>query len=111
MTRQIAVKLPDGLLDAVDRLVQQGHVASRSEAVRRGLAALLERARSEHLDEAFRSGFRAQPQTDQEVEEAYRRGSPRSRRSPGSPGGSPRRGLVGRDAGLLCAVAAATLDC
>ena len=74
MTTQIAVKLPDGLLDEIDQLVEQGHVASRSEAVRRGLAVLLERARSEQLDQAFRRGFRAQPQTDEEVEEAWRRG-------------------------------------
>jgi Arc/MetJ-type ribon-helix-helix transcriptional regulator len=41
MSRQIAVKLPEALLDEVDDLVRSGSVESRADAVRRGLGLLL----------------------------------------------------------------------
>jgi Arc/MetJ-type ribon-helix-helix transcriptional regulator len=40
MTRQIAVRLPDGLVDALDDVVPQVH-GSRSEAVRRAIELYL----------------------------------------------------------------------
>ncbi len=74
MTTQIAVKLSDALLAEVDRLVARGSMASRSEAVRTGLVDLVGRQRSSEVDEAFRRGFERSPHTDEEVEEARRRG-------------------------------------
>lgn len=74
MTTQIAVKLPEELLAEIDGLVSAGLMASRSEAVRRGLSDLVARQRSEAIDEAFRRGFERHPHSDEEVEEARSRG-------------------------------------
>lgn len=41
MTIQIAVMLPDGLVHEIDRLVEGGAFASRSQAIRSGLEALV----------------------------------------------------------------------
>ena len=41
MTQQIAVKLPDRLVDELDALVADGAFASRSDAVRHGIEALV----------------------------------------------------------------------
>lgn len=70
MTTQIAVKLPDATLDQVDRLVADGTFSSRSEAVRAGLALVVDRAREHAVDSAFATGFAAQPDTSAELRTA-----------------------------------------
>lgn len=70
MTKQIAVKLPDDLVDELDRLVQGGTFDSRSQAIRTGIEALLARQRRQEIDQQFREGAARLPETDEEIDEA-----------------------------------------
>lgn len=71
MTTQIAVKLPDDMLDALDRLVAQSRFESRSDAVRAGLAQVIEASRSEQIDAAIVAGFERFPETSSEMRRAH----------------------------------------
>lgn len=72
MTIQIAVKLPDDLVAAIDRLVGEGAYPSRSAAVRRALDSLVAASERAALDQAFADGFRAAPETAEELSDAMR---------------------------------------
>jgi len=72
MTVQIAVKLPDELVEALDRLVSEGAFDSRSSAVRRGVAVLLAVHRRQVIDQAYVEGYTRVPETDGEIQEATR---------------------------------------
>jgi Arc/MetJ-type ribon-helix-helix transcriptional regulator len=74
MTIQIAVKLPDDVVDAIDQLVRAGGAQSRSDAVRTGLGLLLRRSRSDAIDQAFADGFRRMPEQADELDDAWRLG-------------------------------------
>ena len=69
---QIAVKLPEHLVAAVDKLVADGAFASRSAAVRRGIEDMVDRQRRSRIDREFAEGFRHSPDTAQEVADATR---------------------------------------
>ena len=60
---QIVVRIDDELAVKVDRLVDTGIVASRSEAVRRGLRALVDAERRRAIGAAIVEGYRRLPQT------------------------------------------------
>ena len=62
MTTQIAVRLPDDMIEQLDRLVEAGH-ASRSDAVRRAIELYLYRLACER--DARR--YEEQPLTDAEL--------------------------------------------
>lgn len=70
--RQIAVKLPDELLEAVDDLVAAGRFSSRSSAVRAGLSIVVSQAERDAIDRAFAEGFRRHPDTPDELADARR---------------------------------------
>lgn len=72
MSTQIAVKLPETTLAALDRLVANGRFQSRSEAVRVSLDRVLREARAEELDRAFAAGFTRHPERPDELAEAQR---------------------------------------
>ncbi len=72
MTKQIAVKLPDGLLGELDRLVDRGAFDSRSHAIRSGLEAIVANGRRQDLDRQYQEGFARHPETSQELAEARR---------------------------------------
>jgi Arc/MetJ-type ribon-helix-helix transcriptional regulator len=72
MTTQIAVKLPDELVAEIDALVAHGSFASRSEAVRHGIEALVRGHERDRIDRAFVEGFRRHPQDDTEMADATR---------------------------------------
>jgi Arc/MetJ-type ribon-helix-helix transcriptional regulator len=72
MTTQIAVKLPDDLVAAIDRLVDEGTFPSRSAAVRRALDGLVAASERAAIDQAFTRGFRAVPETADELSDAMR---------------------------------------
>jgi Arc/MetJ-type ribon-helix-helix transcriptional regulator len=72
MTTQIAVKLPDDLSAALDDMVERGVYASRSEAVRAAVAALVRRAAAERIDRAFAQGFNRHPERPEELADATR---------------------------------------
>lgn len=72
MPTQIAVKLPDELLEAVDGLVAAGRFSSRSGAVRAGLSIVVSQAERDVIDLAFAEGFRRHPDTPAELADARR---------------------------------------
>jgi len=72
MTQQIAVKLPDHLLKAIDDLVNAGRFESRSQAVRYGLEGLVRADDRRVIDEAFARGFTDYPDTPEELADARR---------------------------------------
>lgn len=70
MTRQIAVKLPDGLVDEIDRLVEQGSFNSRSQAIRSGLEAMVAGRRREEIDRRYRDAAARRPERKEDIAEA-----------------------------------------
>ncbi len=64
---QFVTRLDDDLATAVDELVEEGVVASRSDAVRRALAELVDRRRRERIGQAIVDGYTRMPQTEEEV--------------------------------------------
>jgi len=72
MTIQIAVKLPDDLVNAIDRLVQDGAFDSRSQAIRSGLEAMVAGRRRQAIDRQYRDAMDRLPETNEEIAEATR---------------------------------------
>jgi Arc/MetJ-type ribon-helix-helix transcriptional regulator len=64
---QLVTRVDDRLVRAVDELVDAGVVASRSEAVRRGLLALVDRHQRDRVGARIVEGYRAIPQTAADV--------------------------------------------
>jgi Arc/MetJ-type ribon-helix-helix transcriptional regulator len=65
-TEQIAVRVPEELLDRVDQLVDDGVYDSRAAAVRAALELLAELARRHALDDAIVQGYERFPATPNE---------------------------------------------
>lgn len=64
---QLVTRVADGVLDAIDSLVERGVVESRSDAVRIALADLLERERRSEVGRRIAEGYALRPQTDEEL--------------------------------------------
>lgn len=64
MTVQVPVRLTDEDVAALDRAVAAGRFASRSDALRSGLARLLAEERELEIDEAYRRGYGRHPQEE-----------------------------------------------
>jgi Arc/MetJ-type ribon-helix-helix transcriptional regulator len=64
MTVQIPVRIPDRDAELLDEAVARGRFASRSEALRQGLAMLLREEREREIDEAYRRGYEKHPQEE-----------------------------------------------
>lgn len=64
---QLVARVDDGLVAAVDDLVENGFVASRSEAMRLSLEAFVEGHRRRLIGERIVQAYRAQPQTAEEL--------------------------------------------
>ena len=69
-TEQIAVRLPEELLVALDDLVNKGVYESRAAAVRAGIEAVMELERRRQTDRALVEGYRRVPPTAAEHEAA-----------------------------------------
>lgn len=72
MSTQIAVKLPDEVVLAVDRMVDGGTFGSRSQAVRAALESLLQQSESARVRQAFARGFQRHPERPDEMSDARR---------------------------------------
>jgi Arc/MetJ-type ribon-helix-helix transcriptional regulator len=72
MTIQIAVKLPDDLVEELDRLVERGAFGSRSQAIRTGLETMVAARRREEVDRRYRDAITRVPETGEEIAEARR---------------------------------------
>ena len=62
MAVQLVTRVPDSLAEAVDALVERGVFASRSDAVRAGLEAVVDRERRDAIGRAIADGYRRIPQ-------------------------------------------------
>ncbi|MGH9127173.1 MAG: ribbon-helix-helix domain-containing protein [Acidimicrobiales bacterium] len=64
---QLVTRVDDRLLAEVDQLVREGAAATRSEAVRLGLEALVERHRRQRIGQLIVDAYRKLPQDDEEL--------------------------------------------
>jgi Arc/MetJ-type ribon-helix-helix transcriptional regulator len=69
---QVVARLDDKLVANLDRLVAEGFVASRSEAVRIGLEKLVEERRRQQIAAEIVAGYGRHPETDEELAQAER---------------------------------------
>ena len=67
MTVQLVTRVPDDVVAAIDDLVRGGVFESRSEAVRVGLADMIERRRRVALGQAIADGYRRVPQAGDDL--------------------------------------------
>lgn len=67
MTVQLVTRVPDAVAEAVDGLVRAGVFSSRSDAVRAGLEAVVERERRAAIGNAIVDGYRRVPQDDDDL--------------------------------------------
>jgi len=72
MTIQIAVKLPDDLVQEIDRLIDGGAFASRSQAVRSGLEAIVVSRRRAEIGRRYEDAMFRLPETRDELADATR---------------------------------------
>jgi Arc/MetJ-type ribon-helix-helix transcriptional regulator len=62
MSSQIAIRIPERDLAAVDAAVRAGRFESRAAAIRAALTRLLADERDREIAEAYRRGYERQPQ-------------------------------------------------
>ena len=67
-TTQLVTRIPETLAQAVDQLVDAGVYGSRSEAVRAGLAAVVDQERRAAVGQAIADGYRRVPQADDDLD-------------------------------------------
>lgn len=64
---QLVARIDTDLAKSIDQLVAEGVVESRSDAVRKGLQALIEQTRRRRTAEEIVSGYTLHPQREDEV--------------------------------------------
>jgi len=64
MSEQVAVRIPEKDLAAVDEAVRAGRFASRAAAVREGVSRLLRAERERQIAESYRRAYSEQPQEE-----------------------------------------------
>lgn len=64
---QLVASIDDELVAHIDDMIAQGEVQSRSDAVRRGLQALVSRHQRQQIANTIIEGYQNQPQTSEEV--------------------------------------------
>jgi Arc/MetJ-type ribon-helix-helix transcriptional regulator len=64
---QLVARVDERLVEQVDNLVAEGVVASRSEAMRLGLEALVDRRRRQRIGARIVEAYRLRPQADEEL--------------------------------------------
>jgi Arc/MetJ-type ribon-helix-helix transcriptional regulator len=67
MTVQLVTRVPDAVAAAVDGLVKAGVFSSRSDAVRAGLEAVVDRERRAAVGNAIVDGYRRVPQDEDDL--------------------------------------------
>jgi len=67
MPAQLVTRVPDALVEAIDGLVRAGVFASRSDAVRAGLKAVVTHERRKAVGHAIADGYRRVPQDTEEL--------------------------------------------
>ncbi len=67
MSTQIAVRLPDAIVDDLDRAVAQLGLESRADVVREAITRLLESIAKDAIDAEMIDAYTRQPQTSGEL--------------------------------------------
>jgi Arc/MetJ-type ribon-helix-helix transcriptional regulator len=67
VTVQLVTRVPDSIAEAVDGLVAAGVFASRSDVVRAGLEAVVDRERRDAIGRAIADGYRRMPQDEDDL--------------------------------------------
>ncbi len=67
---QFVTRIGAELAAAVDELVEKGVFASRSDAVRKALAEVVDRERREEIGQQIIEGYKRFPETEEEMETA-----------------------------------------
>jgi Arc/MetJ-type ribon-helix-helix transcriptional regulator len=67
MSQQIAIRIPDALAAQLDDLVGRGRFATKAEAVRAALEALIDAERRADVGRKIVEGYRRVPQEDADV--------------------------------------------
>ena len=64
---QLVARIDNDLAKGIDQLIVEGVVQSRSDAVRKGMQALIEQTRRRHTADEIIAGDTDHPQTEDEV--------------------------------------------
>ena len=64
---QLVARIDNDLAKSIDELIAEGVVESRSDAVRKGLRALIEQTRRRRTADAIIAGYTDHPQSEDEV--------------------------------------------
>jgi Arc/MetJ-type ribon-helix-helix transcriptional regulator len=75
MSHQIAVRIPDEIVNGLRRLVDDGIYPTMADAIREGARRLVDEQRRRDIDEAILEGYRRIPPTADEQSWADRAGS------------------------------------
>jgi Arc/MetJ-type ribon-helix-helix transcriptional regulator len=67
MTVQLVTRVPEDIAAAIDDLVREGVFDSRSDAVRAGLAVVIDRQQRAAVGRAIADGYRRLPQVDDDL--------------------------------------------
>lgn len=67
MSTQIAVRLPDGIVDDLDKAVTQLGLESRADVVREAITRLLGSIAKDAIDAELIDAYTRQPQTSEEL--------------------------------------------
>jgi len=70
MSTQLAIRIPDELLQDLDWVVRRLNYESRTEAMRDALVKLIDHERRRHLGEEIAEGYRRMPQTEAEISDS-----------------------------------------
>lgn len=63
---QLVARVDHEFIEAIDELIADGVVSSRSEAVRQGLQILIDQSRRRRTADAIVRGYQSKPQTEDE---------------------------------------------
>jgi Arc/MetJ-type ribon-helix-helix transcriptional regulator len=72
MSEQIAVRIPDELVESLEDLVSEGRFETKAEAIRAALQTLVDQERRRKVGELIADGYRRIPQEEDELEAARR---------------------------------------
>lgn len=72
MSTQLAVRVTETQLQALDEYAATHGYTSRADAIRAAIAETIKRADDEAIDRAYRDGYTRFPETEAEMADAYR---------------------------------------
>lgn len=74
MSTQLAVRVSEAQLRALDGYAAFRGYANRADAIRAAIAEAIKRAEDEAIDRSYREGYASRPESEEEMADAYRLG-------------------------------------